>query len=64
MKVEECVLCHNFGYRQVYQAGQVKRITCDCSAGQRRKEKIEEDMKKFKLDRKRYFSKKGEIKDE
>jgi hypothetical protein len=60
MKVEVCTLCHDFGFRQVYQAVRVKRITCDCSVGQRRKEKIEEDLKKFKLDRKHYYSKKEE----
>jgi hypothetical protein len=57
MKVEECILCHDFGYRQIYQAGRVKRITCDCSAGQRRKERIKEDLKKFKLDHKNHGKK-------
>jgi hypothetical protein len=64
MKVEECTLCHDFGFRQIYQYGRVYRIVCDCTSGQSRKEKIEEDLKKFKLDRKLYYSRKGEIKDE
>ena len=64
MKVEECALCHDYGFRQIYQYGRVKRIICDCPAGQRRKERIEEDLKKFKFDRKRYYSKNREIKDE
>ena len=63
MKVEECVLCHDFGYRQVYETARVERIFCDCLAGQRRKEKIEEDFKKLKFNRKSH-SKNGEIKDE
>ncbi len=47
MKVKECVLCYDFGYRQVYSYGRVERIICDCLAGQRRKEKIKEDIKKL-----------------
>jgi len=43
MKVEECALCHDFGFKQVYQYGRVKRIFCDCPAGQRRKEKIKDE---------------------
>ena len=63
MKVEECALCDDFGYRQVYQDGRVKRIICGCPAGQRRKEKIEEAFKKLKFGHKSH-SKNGEIKDE
>ena len=59
MKAEECVLCHNFGFRQIYQYGRVYRIVCGCTDGQRKKEKIEEELKKFKFDCKRYYSKNG-----
>jgi hypothetical protein len=43
MKVEECALCHDYGFRQIYQYGRVERIICDCPAGQRRKEKIKDE---------------------
>ena len=64
MKVAKCALCHDFGYRQAYQTGRVERIFCDCPSGQRRKEKIEEGLKKFKFDHKLYYSKNREAKDE
>ena len=38
----KCTLCYGFGYRQVYQAGRVERVFCDCLAGQKNKEKIED----------------------
>ena len=40
--MEKCTLCYDFGYRQVYQSGRVERVFCDCLAGQRNKEKIED----------------------
>ena len=61
--MNECVLCYDFGYRQVYQFGRVERIFCDCLAGQRRKEKIREAFKKFKFNSKNH-GKNEKIKDE
>ena len=42
--MEDCTLCHDFGFRQIYQDARVKRISCDCPVGQRTKKKIEESI--------------------
>jgi hypothetical protein len=45
-KKEECSLCYDFGYQQVYKEGRVARVICDCPVGRRIKERIDALKKK------------------
>ncbi len=48
--MSRCPHCSGYGYCQVYDAGRVKRVFCDCSAGTKRIAQVKEALSEVGLD--------------
>ena len=50
MSMHRCLICHDFGYTQVYQGGRVMRVYCTCEAGDKRIEIVKQALREAGLD--------------